>query len=574
MPWNAPQDYAEQFARELAEYLRQRGDRTQSEIDRTYETCRDFAQFLGKDIHDASSKDYTTFKRRRVLTVHDEDAYQQMLDDIKAFCQTTPRRNFAPVQDEPIERRKVSTSRIQPSEEIMAFLLSPDGSAPPEPDPNPTPMRQATDPNSTRLQADKKRRGSIQFPTDPDSANEITSLPSQSNDLHVKDLFEDAKLQRPKNAEQATRAYAIDLDQAPPLDYPKPPSASLANIPASFLGSGKSNGDDADDDNFSAFFSPSIDDDKGKFENRRNFANLDSSQSNPSVDKYDDSARRFGLQNDDDIARQVAQNDMSEEFLAKGASPANNELLRGVSGVDYDFNQANLEIIRRGELNKVKHAQNSGVSPIDESLIYSNFRPYTVDDKYLIDIPNPDPALYQIYPYAYIFHVHIPVIPILISIAIVIFGLAIDTIVGLVFVGLAIISAVVNRTAILPPTHHTPVATANAFFTAQATRAYTIALDLCAIPKDTEPDIDLPTIWQAVVPTWKQTILNRIHPKREIETRIVAGSDVQNSVVVLCTKGDDYWLLPLVRIKDLWYTTSVDLPIHTIKAEESKQSPF
>lgn len=197
MPWNAPQDYAEQFARELAEYLRRRGDRTQSEIDRTYETCRDFAQFLGRDIHDASSKDYTTFKRRRVLTVHDEDAYQQMLDDIKAFCQTTPRRNFAPVQDEPIERRKVSTSRIQPSEEIMAFLLSTDGSAPPEPDPNPTPMRQATDPNSTRLQADKKRRGSIQFPTDPDSANEITSLPSQSNDLHVKDLFEDAKLQRP-----------------------------------------------------------------------------------------------------------------------------------------------------------------------------------------------------------------------------------------------------------------------------------------------------------------------------------------------------------------------------------------
>lgn len=573
MPWNAPLDYPEQFAKQLAEYLRRRGDRTQSEIDRTYETSRDFAQFLGKEIHDASSKDYTTFKRRRVLTVQDEDAYQQMLDDIKAFCQTTPKRSFAPAQSENKERRKISTSRLQPSEEIMAFLLSPESNSPK--DDNATPFKQATDPNSTRVQFERKRRGSIQFPlnSDASSDNEITSLPSQSNDLHVQDLFEDAKLQRPRDEQLATRAYSINLDDDPNLRLPQ--SANIANIPAHFLGKTNAHDDEIDDDNFSAFFSPSLDDNDAKFDPKGNFGNVDSDEANPSLPERRGLSNRSALQNDDDIARHVAQNDMSEAFLADGASPANNELLRGVSGVDYDFNQANLEIIRRGELNKVKHTQNNGLSPIDESLVYSNFRPYTVDDKYLVDIPNPDPNLYQVYSHSSRLPLQIPIIPILVAVALITFGFAISAVVGAITLGIAAAAAAVNRTTLLPPTHHTPVSAANAFFQAQATRAYTIALNLFAVPKDAQdPDIDLPTLWQNVAPPWKQTLINRIRPKREIETRIVAGSDVQNSVVVLCTKGDDYWLLPLVRIQNAWYATSTELPVHTVHTNGSGAQAF
>lgn len=544
MPWNVPKDNADPFADELAEYLRRQGERTQSEIDRTRQTCIEFARFLGKDIHDATSKDYTTFKRRRVVTVQDEDAYQQMLDDIKAFCNATPRRASSPAQSQNIDRRKVSTSQLSP-EEIMAFLMSP-ASKSADPD---APAPGAGDPNTTRLRPNRGGQKRAGFDPANDAGSATTHFPAQSNDLHVKDLFDDANIP----AESGTRAY----------DAFCPPGANPANIPASFLG-----GEHIDDNNFSAFFSPVLKDDDRKFEFRDEEDNFYGGNRSDGASS--------GAGRDDSIARQVARNDMSSEFLTDGAKPANNELLRGVSGIDYDFNQSNLEIMRKGERNKARQDAR-GDAPIDESLVCSNFRPYTVDDKYLIDIPAPDPQTYKPYPQSFVSRWLMPAIPALVALALVCLGFAIASAVGIIFLIIAAAVVLESLPIILPPSRQTPVATAFSFFIARSMRANSVGLDLFAVPICSSEEADFMTIVHSsvpdIVPDWKTTIklrlLSRLQPKRDIEIRVVAGSEVLNSVILLCTRDDVYWLLPLVRINNTWYITSLDLPIHKVASESS-----
>ncbi len=541
MPWNVPKESADPFADELAEYLRRRGERTQNEIDRTRKTCIEFAQFLGKDIHDATSKDYTTFKRRHVATVQDEDAYQQMLDDIKSFCNSTQRRTSSPAQPQNADRRKVSTSQLSP-EEIMAFLMSPAGKSA-DPD-APTPAPGAGDPNTTRL---RPKRGNSNPATD--FGNAATPFPAQSNDLHVKDLFDDADIP----AESGTRARGAFA----------PPAANPANIPANFLG-----GERIDDNNFSAFFSPVSKDDDRKFEFR------DEEEDNFYGDNQSDGISS-GAGRDDSIARQVASNDMSSEFLTDGAKPANNELLRGVSGIDYDFNPSNLEIMRKGERNKARQDA-GGDAPIDESLVCSNFRPYTVDGKYLIDIPTPEPQEYKPYPQNFVSRWLMPAIPALVGLALVCLGFAISSAVGIVFLIPAAAVVIASLPIILPPSRQTPVAAAFSFFIARSMRANAVGLDLFATPGGSGDEVDFMTIVRSsdpdIVTDWKTTIKSRLKPKRDINVRVVAGSEVLNSVVLLCTRDDVYWLLPLVRINNAWYITSFDLPIHKVASESSSES--
>lgn len=520
MPWNTNVDNVDPLINELADYLQSKGERTPQEIEQTVDWANNFAVFLQKSIRDATSQDYVAFLHQCAHSHLDEAKVPQIIDDIKAFCAASSASNSP--NDLHSGRKRVNTNPAQPSNEIMALLCAND-------DP-PTPEEEE-DLNSTRLQTEGNRRRLISISENLDALqNGIFPMPSQSNDLHVNDLLDDAL---GGHAKSGAHSYDLNVNAFTPkrLDnrnsHPiqRDSSSQTSNL----------------DENFSAFFTP--------------------------VKRDDDFRQHFDEM--DDVAHQVAENDMSEEFLAEGASPANNELLRGVSGVDYDFNQASLEIIRRGELNKLKNNKTNGVSPIDESLITTNFRPYTLDEKYLIDVPDPDPCAYKPYPQSFIHRWFIPAIPTLGGLALTTLASAFSTTVGIVVFILTLAVLVLSLSNLIPAEQQTAVAVANALFRAQKTRSYTLATTIAAIPKDAHAEIDLITLWQNVVPKWKDALLNRLKPARNLESRLVSGSDTQDSVLLLLTQNDDYWLIPLVRLNNLWYVASLEFPKHTCTAENN-----
>lgn len=281
----------------------------------------------------------------------------------------------------------------------------------------------------------------------------------------------------------------------------------------------------------------------------------------PAIDSDDNEPiGKFSI--DDSIAQQVANCDLSEALLKKGAVPENNELLRGISGVDYDFSQNTIGKMRKNE--RARYAAESSSNPVDEGLLLG-FRPFLIDDKYLVDCPAPIPQNYAPYKAPFISRIFFPLVPFFILMAIAFFILTLSPLTAVPFLIAALTAFAIAIPDIRSPLQQTPQATLNAFLMARHGRCYATASALTALEKGVKSEIDFSAIWQNDCISWPKAILSRFARQRMPATRTVLGAEAQNAVVLLCTVNDAYYVVPLVRLNDAWFITNPDFQKRSVE---------
>ncbi len=241
------------------------------------------------------------------------------------------------------------------------------------------------------------------------------------------------------------------------------------------------------------------------------------------------------------------------------------ELIRSVNSIAYKFNQDGLRKMREFEKQKMKaEVKASSTKAINESLI-AGFHPYVFDKRYTIDIPLPKDSDMQPRKrdplYDIIVPVAIPLIPILIGI---IFTLVVPP-VGAAIIIIGLILFLFFLPALLPPNQQTPQTTLQAYLNAKAGRCTGKAMTVLARSNDDIEDLDLNDLWKPL-PKWNKAIPKRFKSIPILEARTVCGSESQNALLLLHEYADgQYWLIPMVRLKEKWYITDPTMAPHYIK---------
>lgn len=545
MAWNDPfETLVDGIVGDLVAYLEARGDRAPHEIARTSEICRDFCQFLCKDVHKASKQDYTIYMHLHALTANDEAEYQVMLGDIQSFCaQSGSFQDSVAQQGVKSSRREVITNSMKERPEFMDFLLT-NAHHPPTVKSYKSPSSSGVSESHRVLNADTSFRASglidaaaMRRASDPvvsatksvTPARSVQSVPSVQDVLSASlsdQTLAPSKVSQRSSISQRFNQFDFNID-----------SELARNV--------------GNENTVNPRLLERVDS-KNRFGN----SNPNFSDCFPAVD---DSGVQSSLELDNSVAKQVAQNDFSKALLDKDASLQNNELLRGVNGIDYHFTQAGLEQVRL--VDREQMVSEPASPAIDKNLI-QGFRPFVFDGKYRIDMPLPDAS--RCVPNAphFVARFLFPLSPTLFFVAATVFGMSLNPLVGAILAIFAILSFVLVFPDIRPMPQQTPQATLNAYLSARSSRCVAVAQTLIAHSGEDVESFDLPALWADEAPSWPVAILNRFRNQVVENTRIVLGSEGQNAVVLLVIHPDDvnaYALAPLVRIRGLWFLTDPTL---------------
>ena len=249
---------------------------------------------------------------------------------------------------------------------------------------------------------------------------------------------------------------------------------------------------------------------------------------------------------------------------SKQEIPQNNELLRGVDNIDYDFSSNNIKKMR--EADKIA-AYNDGTL-IKESP--AGFRSWIYDGKYVIDQPLPSPQHIKPYSANLIMRILLAMMPVLIMLALTAVAAAFSTILGLIFLLLTIVCIVFSLPDILPPSQQTIQATLSAYLQARAGYCINRGSALIAHEKATT-DFSLADLWKGEGYKLPNALLERFKPVHVPEYTTISGSDSQNALLILATTKDAYYLIPMARTDERWFIMDPTLGKHTIQEQKEAQ---
>ena len=550
MAWQDPLEIrTEEFVDNLSEYLKDNVGLNATEIARIQEVCRDFGKFIDKDIHQASHQDFMMYLQLHASTSENEAEYKKMLTHIRAFSQL----GGVSEKDQPkpgAKRKSAKTCHFEPSMDMLKELFA--------------------DPNSTMV------------PNALDNASDKTPMPNDDLFNHlISENISDNPFKQDKALDITAEPFAKsnkaqDITADPFANLNK----ALKDIEDPFATQDKSQ--DVPNDLFADL-------DKALENQAAILAPKDKSQdvTVPPHQSISESFDQFNFSIDDNLASEIASqqespeskenieappahdpapvqpkrsDSVADEFSVSSpkqnkAIPHNNELLRGVDNINYDF--AKIQKVREVNTTTIaQYAQNPDVQHA------SGFRKWVYNNKYEIDRPLPDPQKIvpcqsnQITRYLY------PLLPFILFFVLTISLGQFIYITAVIFGILAFISLIIAIPELKPTAQQTVQATLHSYYNARSGYCLSIGNALIATEdKGAEPD--LADIWKDYK-RMPAMIINRFKKVTIPEYTIINGSDKQNCVLVLITQDDAYYIVPMARTNDRWFITDPTLGKHTL----------
>ncbi len=577
MAWNDPfVTLVEKTVDELGVFLQNQGDLAIHEIARTQEVCRDFCNFICKDIHKATKKDYTVYLQLHAMTPEDEDAYAIMLSNIRSYCEESmPEfQEPEPAPAVPHTRKRAATNNMSLSEQELRDMFTTADTPKSNDDLTEGRQRKATNAFSF---SENELKGLFMsnHENEPKPSTPAKPKVQQQNEPHsISFTFPQDELNNQANSTKATpqnpqKSINPDSTPLPPssksislrvnkkefsMDSLLEDELNIAAISGSSTRNSYSglianaqNAADTAAPNSKATKKPILDEPKPYAHAQRNsFADLFATSANSPGDSANPAT--FNIRTDESFAINM------DQVAPDSNVQAPNDLTRGVKGVEYDFSQSNIRKMRKFEKKKSSLESENNLNPIDSSLLKS-FRPYLFDTKYTIDMPLPDPnAMVECKPSTISMYI-IPCAPAAFLLLLSALFFTFLDILGIVFLILAFIAIAIALPSILPAQQQTPQATLASYLKAKNGRCYGKAQSLLAVSKNaSDTEIDLHKLW-APENKWPKAILNRFETPKIPELRNVSGTDIQNAHLFLHADEQTYWLIPFIRLDNKWYIT-------------------
>ena len=547
MAWNDPfEALVDSIVDDLGTFLQEEENLEIMTIMQTQEICRDFCNFLCKDVHKATSRDYTVYTQLHAFTPEEEEEYAVKLGYIKAFCQATqdkngdsatqininerPRKPSVSLKDRALMRDRRATQSIDTEQFRIDELMMMS-----EQDENALKSNQAQD---VPVQAPKQTSGSIAAGK-PDL---------RSKDLSAQEL-EKASRATPKKTLKALEKGDANHETKPGFSQTSLNKISVSDSLDMIVNKAKKRGSSVGARNdLEQFEDNNYDSDLGQFRINPNesFAiPVNSEMFQQVAEEIDNTKDKEPEQNNQENAASQADDADSADFM------------RGVEGVNYDFSSQNIRKMREFEKKQAKKIQ-----PVDTGeALNDDFRPYIFDAKYLIDIPVPNAAEMTPVKVSPINRYLFPLAPAIVAFALALLMFTLSVILGLIFflVGLGCVVAVLAD--IKPASQQTPQAVIMSYLNARQGRCYGCGLSMLAQPTQAQQPIDLHAAWQPEN-TWTTAIKKRFRPEQPPETRLVTSSAKKDAQIIFYMVGVTYYLVPMVQIDGKWYITSPKLPPH------------
>ena len=259
----------------------------------------------------------------------------------------------------------------------------------------------------------------------------------------------------------------------------------------------------------------------------------------------------------------IADELFSESQIAKSDSPNvvphNNGLLRGVDNIDYDFSRQNIRNIRESQNQSVNgQSQQSSDEPA------SSVSSWVFDDKYEIDIALPNPQKMQPCKVPLMQRFVIPLTPVIVVLALALAMGSIVPVAGAGFLLIAIVCLMIAMPAMRSPSQETPQSALTSVLNSRNGACLATGLSVTARPTSDAEDPNLAEIWRENAPSPMAALINRFRPVETPKTRIVSGSDGQNSLILLYSDDTQYYLAPMVRVGNKWYIAIPEPKAHKL----------
>ena len=568
------------------------------------EVYRDFCNFIAKDPATATSLDFSIYSELHAQS-GDRDAFTANLNLIEAFCKSLDKPKASGNNARaPIKRTSTKTCRFETSPDLLEVLFSPELSekapAPrqtiPADDTTKQPGNEATrQPKAAQndvvtanpvldvleasdiQHASKKRRNIISqtfdkfdFSMDDSLAGKLSPEQSGSSlfNEYSPDLDSGLSLLREHRSANAMRAIksspgfgsvsgnyrSISANMSSAVFSPVPGNMSSGNytpLPGN-MSSGNYNpiSRNMPSGGYNPVFGHIS---SGSY---RPVSDMKSSGSYHSVQQQRSAAHRAvpTIVRSDSIAEEI----LADSQLRRDEIPQNNELLPGVDNIDYDFSKQNIRNIRESKKAVPSETKNSAISSSSDS------SHWVFEGKYQIDVPLPVPSQMQPCAVSPVQRFLIPLTPTIVVVAL---ALAIGSIIAMVGVGLLLIAAIcliIALPAMRSASQQTPQGALTTSLNAKAGACVALGTAVIARPTSDEEDPSISDIWQDDAPNPMMAFLNRFRTIETPHTRIVSGSESQNTLIMLYTSETKYYIVPMVRLNGKWYLAVPEPVAHDI----------
>ncbi len=523
---------------EFAQYLARLGNLSASDQARAQEICRDFCAYLCKDVRQANKMDYVIYEQLHAFTPEAEADYERFLGLIKDFCANNNLPSLSTLgkkspMDAPMDMGKRSPLESSESNKRIRERMR-------------RPTLAGSDLNinfdSDEPQQPSLESGFIKAPkttsgllTPPRSGSGMFSEPSLNSGLRhiprvaeaasknkISGMFQKTSAERPVSQQAATPARPIKAQNE---GAPKPISQQEKTPvrPAEAVAQNK-NGIDGFDFSF---------DDK--------FNVAKSSSANEKAVRRDSIADVVNVKQDNTGIRQPEST----------TSDANN--LRSVKSVNYDFSEEG----RRRLLAVEDKTEEPKGEAIDKRLL-KNFRPYKFENKFTIDCPTPDPNDYTPGK-AQMLNVLLSLLPTTFGLCLTIIAFVFSAIAGGILFLVTVILLLIASPNLQQQPNQTVNATISSLIKAKRGRCYSAANKLMAMPKDESIILEPAALWEKDLLPMPQAIMARFKTIEAISLKTVSGSESKNALVVLFESGENYFIVPLVRLEGKWYAVDASL---------------
>ena len=567
MAWNDPfETLVDSLVDELGIYLQENENLDEMTIVQTQEVCRDFCDFLCKDVRKATPRDYTVYTQLHAFTPEEEQDYALKLGYIKAFCESCPKEH-----GDSSTQVNVNEKQVKPSVSLKERALMRERRA-----------TQSFDAESFRID----ELMMMDNPEDLDineiaTRNAPTPMPKQTSGLiptgkvvpHSRDLSKQ-ELEKAARATPQKALKAVSNEEQNELTMPGFSDTKLNKVSVG----------DSLDDIVSAAKARS-----NQASAKKELETYEDTNEDSDIGQFKISPNEsFAIPVNSGLFQRVSheyeeqRNQKTEDSRTdeKSNDQDSADFIRGVDGVDYDFSSQQIRKMREFEKKQAKNIQ-----PEDSGeALHDSFRPYLFDSKYFIDIPLPnveDMVPVKLSPVnRYLF----PLAPAIVIWAVSLFMFTISAIVGLIFflIGCACFAAVLAD--IKPSPQQTPQATLISYLNARQGRCYGCGMSLLALPKlklslsddlqqawgefNDRYRVQWSSQWSGLHDAWRPennwptAILKRFQTVQPPETRQVIISPKQDALILFYSVGETYYLVPMVQIDGKWYRTNPKSPPH------------
>lgn len=535
MAWNDPfEALVETIVEELGDFLKAKNTLPAYDITRTQEVCRDFCNFLCKDIHKAQKQDYAVYLQLHAMSAEDEADYEIMLSNIREFClQSSPSAPNTQIKNQTPHQNNLDNTAIN---DLFTIQDSP--------------KRTVSNNHKKTIQINPQKDSVLSKATPKKELSAVRNSTQSSESLAQRfnkfDFSLDKVLEEELSKSKSGFSAASKSVSHQRYQTNENTLRTAASISSQFNNTAQSSSKLKD----SAYSS---------LKNDSSFTSKSSSVSNISNNNLDLPIFEFSQpgESNSNILPPLPENPEIKP-----------ELFKDVTGVNYHFDASSIRKMREFDTEQLKSEIAVNVpNPTDESL--TGFRPYLFESKYTIDIPLPDPKQFSPIKTDLIARYLFPIAPTAILFVLALFSMTFHVAVGLALMLCAVLLLIVVLPGIISSSQQTPQATLYAYLNAKRGRCYQKAYSLLANSESSTEIPDLHKLW-APEESYAKAVFERFRHHSTPDTKTVTGAESQNKLLFIHKEEDSYWLLPMVRIQSKWYITDPRMTCHKLENPSDK----